>query len=376
MSKPKFNKNVVRSILLGIGVLLLGVFASKQLSKKDAKAEPKISFRSKLVAVQPAEPSDIPIYIQVSGRLQSVNRMDLYAEVSGVLKNSNFRSGQSFGAGQPIATIDDSEYRAQLIAARSTFMGLISQSLADLTLDYPEDANEWKLFLQSINPKEKLPELPRVENQQLKQFLSGRNILSNYYTIKSQEVRLRKYQITAPYSGVLNEAVIDPGTLVRSGQKIGTFAQQGSYELEASVTRNDLNFLQKGRTVTLHSDELNQDYTGTISRINSIINPTTQLVNVFMMVRGKELKEGLYLKASINTGRSANAIEIDRNMLIDGKAIFAVNRDSALRLLPVEVISYSEDKAIVEKVPSGTWIPKVQVNGAFEGMKVIPQLSK
>jgi membrane fusion protein (multidrug efflux system) len=120
------------------------------------------------VAVQPAEPSDIPIYIQVSGRLQSVNRMDLYAEVSGVLKNSNFRSGQSFGAGQPIATIDDSEYRAQLIAARSTFMGLISQSLADLTLDYPEDANEWKLFLQSINPKEKLPELPRVENQQLK----------------------------------------------------------------------------------------------------------------------------------------------------------------------------------------------------------------
>jgi multidrug efflux pump subunit AcrA (membrane-fusion protein) len=376
MSKPKFNKNLVRSILLGIGVLLLGVFVSKQLSKKDAKAEPKISFRSKLVAVQPAEPSDIPIYIQVSGRLQSVNRMDLYAEVSGVLKNSNFRSGQSFGAGQPIATIDDSEYRAQLIAARSTFMGLISQSLADLTLDYPEDANEWKLFLQSINPKEKLPELPRVENQQLKQFLSGRNILSNYYTIKSQEVRLRKYQITAPYSGVLNEAVIDPGTLVRSGQKIGTFAQQGSYELEASVTRNDLNFLQKGRTVTLHSDELNQDYTGTISRINSIINPTTQLVNVFMMVRGKELKEGLYLKASINTGRSANAIEIDRNMLIDGKAIFAVNRDSALRLLPVEVISYSEDKAIVEKVPSGTWIPKVQVNGAFEGMKVIPQLSK
>jgi membrane fusion protein (multidrug efflux system) len=95
-----------------------------------------------------------------------------------------------------------------------------------------------------------------------------------------------------------------------------------------------------------------------------------------MVVRGKELKEGLYLKASINTGRSANAIEIDRNMLIDGKAIFAVNRDSALRLLPVEVISYSEDKAIVEKVPSGTWIPKVQVNGAFEGMKVIPQLSK
>jgi multidrug efflux pump subunit AcrA (membrane-fusion protein) len=376
MSKPKFNKNLIRSILLGIGVLLLGVFVSKQLSKKDAKAEPKISFRSKLVAVQPAEPSDIPIYIQVSGRLQSVNRMDLYTEVSGVLKNSNFRSGQSFGAGQPIATIDDSEYRAQLIAARSTFMGLISQSLADLTLDYPEDANEWKLFLQSINPKEKLPELPRVENQQLKQFLSGRNILSNYYTIKSQEVRLRKYQITAPYSGVLNEAVIDPGTLVRSGQKIGTFAQQGSYELEASVTRNDLNFLQKGRTVTLHSDELNQDYTGTISRINSIINPTTQLVNVFMMVRGKELKEGLYLKASINTGRSANAIEIDRNMLIDGKAIFVVNRDSALRLLPVEVISYSEDKAIVEKVPSGTWIPKVQVNGAFEGMKVIPQLSK
>ena len=376
MSEPLFNKNLVRSILLGIGIILVGILAKNLLSKKDAKAEPKISFRSKVVDVLPAQPAEIPVLVNVSGRLESVNRMELYAEVSGILKNRSFKAGQAFGSGQTIARIDDSEYRAQLTAARSTFMGLISQSLADIALDYPNEAQKWQEFMQSINPTQSLPALPSIDNQQLKQFVSGRNILSNYYTIQSQEVRLRKYRISAPHSGVLSETTIDPGTLVRSGQKIGTFAQQGGYELEAAVTRNDLKFLKKGRKVQLRSEELDQDFTGTVSRINSSINATTQLVSVFMTVKGKDLKEGLYLKAALNTGNSENALEIDRNTLIDGKSIFVVDNDSTLRLLPVELVTYAEDRAIIQNVPKGTLIPTVQIIGAFEGMKVVPQTNK
>jgi multidrug efflux pump subunit AcrA (membrane-fusion protein) len=376
MSEQKFNKNLIRSILLGIGILGIGFIGKGLFSRMDEKVDPIISFQSKRVETFPAAPASIPVNIAVSGRLKATNRMEIFAEVSGVLKNRTFKSGQSFGRGQSIASIDDSEYRAQLTAARSTFMGLVSQSLADISIDYPAEAFKWQRFLQNLNPNQSLPALPSIENQQLKQFLSGRNILGNYYTIQSQEVRLNKYRISAPYSGILSEAVIDPGTLVRAGQKMGTFVQQGGYELEASVTRNDLNFLRKGSKVKLKSTELANEYIGTVSRINSTINPTTQLVSVFLTVSGKELKEGMYLDATISAGSADNALEIDRSTLIDGKAIYTVNTDSTLALMPVEVITFAEDKAIVKGVAAGTLLPLTQVSGAFEGMKVVLQASK
>ncbi len=376
MSEQKFNKNLVRSILLGIAILLLGFVGNNLFSAKDEKAETTISFRSKVVEATAAKPSKIPITVAVSGRLKASNRMELFAEVTGILKNKNFNAGQAFAQGQNVATIDDSEYRAQLIAARSSFMGILSQSLADIAMDYPENAAVWQNFLRDIQPTENMPALPKIDNLQLKQFLSGRNILSTYYTIQSQEVRLNKYQIKAPYTGVLSEATIDPGTLVRIGQKMGTFVQLGTYELEASVSRSSLAFLQQGNKINLYAEDLNQEYSGTVSRINTTINSTTQMVSVYFTVSGEKLKEGMYLEAIIEAGSATDAMEIERNTLIDGNAIYTIGSDSTLVLTPITVVKFAEDKAIVTGIKTGTLLPLVQISGAFEGMKVVPQNRK
>lgn len=376
MSEQRFNKNLVRSILLGLAALLVGLLGNSFFSAKDEKAETPISFRSKIVETTEANPSAIPISVAVSGRLQASNRMEIFAEVTGILKNGNFNTGQAFAQGQTVANVDDSEYRAQLTAARSSFMGILSQSLADIAVDYPADAHKWENFLHKIQPTENMPALPRIDNVQLKQFLSGRNILSNYYTIQSQEVRLTKYHIKAPYTGVLSEAAIDPGTLVRVGQKMGTFVQLGTYELEAPVSRSSLAFLQQGNKVGLYAADLEQEYMGTVSRINTTINATTQMVSVYFTVSGEKLKEGMYLEATIEAGSANNALEIDRNTLINGNSIYTIGLDSALVLTPITVVKFAKDKAIVTGISAGTLLPLVQISGAFEGMKVVPQDGK
>jgi multidrug efflux pump subunit AcrA (membrane-fusion protein) len=306
--------------------------------------------------------------------LQATNRLELYSEVTGVLLTSNFREGQQFAAGQIIASIDDAELRTALTAQRSNFMTIVNQALADISLDYPADATAWKTFVQNIKPSQLLPSLPKLDNVQLKQFISGRNILTAYYNIQSQEIRLRKHKIAAPYSGVLSEATIDPGTLVRAGQKIGTFVQLGTYELEAPVSRNDLKHLKVGSTVKLKSTELGKEFNGTVSRINSIINPTTQMVSIFLKVTGAELREGLYLKATINGGAEQNALLVDRNMLEDGKAIYTISADSTLVLTPIEVISFLDEKAIIKGIKNGILIPNKAISGAFEGLKIEPSV--
>ncbi len=374
MSETSFNKNLGRSIILGVVTILIAIFINKKLSDSSSKVDPDISFSTKLVEAIPAAPRQIPVQILVSGRLEATNRLELYAEVNGVLKTKNFREGQRYNSGQAIATIDDSELRSQLTAQRSSFMALVSQAMTDISLDYPNEQNKWNTFLQAIDPSKNLPSLPALDNQQLKQFISGRNILTNYYNIQSQEVRLRKYRIKASYSGVLSETNINPGTLVRAGQKLGTFVQQGTYELEAPLSQNDLKYLKIGSKVKLTSSELDKEFVGTVSRINSIINPSTQLVSVFLKVNGKELKEGLYLNAIIDGGIANNAIVVDRNILIDGKAIYSISKDSTLKVIPVEVISFVEDNAIVSGIATGTLIPNKTISGAFDGMKIEPLL--
>jgi membrane fusion protein (multidrug efflux system) len=372
MSLPNTTTDLIRSIILGVVTVLSAIGLFFLLSGSDDAISPKISFRSKVVEATAASPTQIPIQVLVSGRLESVNRLELYSEVTGILQTNNFRAGQRFAAGQTIAAMDDSEYRAQLTALRSSFMALVSQTLPDLSLDYPTAFPAWKAFLRDINPKSSLPALPSLADEQIKQFISGRNILANYYSIQSQEVRLRKHRITAPYSGVLSEASIDPGTLVRVGQKLGTFVSQGSYELEAPLAKNDLKHLRVGSKVKLNSTELDKEFIGTVSRINNIINPTTQMVSVFLKVSGQGLKEGLYLKAVIDGGYESRALIIDRNILIDGNAIYTIAADSTLHLTPVEVVSFVEEKAIIKGVSDGTLLPLSAISGAFEGMKVEP----
>lgn len=372
MSKFPMNKTLARSIILGVAILLLAMFISKRLSRTDAKQGPKISFRDKVVDVVVAEPSTIPIHIKVSGRLQAKKRMEIYSEVTGVLTNQNFKAGNRFGQGQTIAGIDSREFSAQLKAQKSAFMGLLSQSLADISIDYPEEAENWKKFTSEIDPSKPLPKLPEITDQQLKQFLSTRNILTNYYTILGQQERLSKHSISAPYSGVLSEVLIDPGTLVRAGQKIGTFVQQGSYELEASLSKQDLSHLQLGKTVKLKADESGKSYTGTISRINSVIDPNTQMMSAFLTVSGSDLREGLYLNAIVDGGTAENALQIKRNLLIDGSQIYEISSDSTLKLLDIQVLSFNKDEAIVSGVPRGTLLPTQMVKGGFEGMKITP----
>jgi multidrug efflux pump subunit AcrA (membrane-fusion protein) len=242
-----------------------------------------------------------------------------------------------------------------------------------MAVDYPDAYPSWKSFAASIRSDASLPSLPTIANDQLRQYLSVRNILPSYYNIQSQEERLKKYVIKAPYSGILSEAMVDPGTMVRAGQKIGTYVNRAAYELEASLSLNDLNYLKTGSKVRLNTEQKDQSYIGTLSRVNTVVDPLTQMVSAFLRVEGQELREGLYLQAEILGGVAENAYEVKRQML-QGTQLYLVGRDSSLYLKEVEIISFNGENAIIRGLESGDMMPVRMVPGAFEGLKVIPEI--
>lgn len=360
------------SIIAAIAVLVLSVVISKRLGKKKLKEAIFTEKQARLVNVIRVKNTTIPANILVTGKLTAAKRIELFAEVNGLLLNNNFKEGVSFSSGNNIAVIDDAEARAQIKAQKATFLALVTQSLADLSIDYPDDYKIWKQFQEKISFENALPAIPESNNAQVKSFLSGRNIYTNYFNIKSQELRLAKYKIVAPFSGVLANTAIDPGALVRVGQKMGEFINTSAYELEAPISLSDIEFVKIGDKVQLGSNDIEGTWIGTIIRINEKLDATSQSLMLYIQVQGNTLREGMFLNASIKAKPITNAIEIPRKLLFEGNKLYVLQNDSLLKLTEVNVVRFNKDKAVVIGVPENTTLLGQAVPGSYDNMVVKP----
>jgi multidrug efflux pump subunit AcrA (membrane-fusion protein) len=338
--------------------------------KKDPprRAVPK---QIKTVKAVETSPSDISTRIEITGRLAAKEKIEIFTEVGGLLKpeSRRFREGNAFRKGQALMQIDNTEARLNLLAQRSSLLNQIILILPDLKLDYPEGYPNWQAYVDNFDPEKTTPELPKAATEKEKYFISAKNLLNLYYSIRSQEVRLAKYTIRAPFSGVVSESNIQEGTLVRVGQKMGEFFNPNVYELEAAVNLKDLDFIKPGNQVNLTSTDVDGIWTGTVRRISNTLDENTQTVKVYIEVSGKNLKEGMYLDAEIKGNTIEQAIEIPRKLMVNDSSIFVI-QDTVLALHRVKPIKFTTSSVILKGVPANTMILNENIIGGYEGLRV------
>ncbi len=85
--------------------------------------------------------------------------------------------------------------------------------------------------------------------------------------------------------------------------------------------------------MTLTNLDRTKTYEGKVSRVNGSIDATTQTITAYIEVKHEDLKEGMYLEANLNADKVDNAIEIDRNLLLDTEEIYVI-KDSLLDVIP------------------------------------------
>ena len=297
--------------------------------------------------------------------------MELYAEVQGVFRSSarDFKAGQEYRRGETLLGIDASEYYASVQAAKSDFLNLITSLMPDLRLDYPEAFPKWEAYLGNFDLSKSTPALPEITSENVNYFITGRGVFSRYYNVKNLEQKLGKYRISAPFHGILTEALVTKGTLIRQGQKLGEYIDPSVYELELAVEKGFSALLKEGKEVILNASDAETTYTGKVTRINGKIDQATQTIKVFVEVKGDDLKEGMYLEAQLAAKSETDAIEISRKLLFDESRIFIV-RDSVLDNIEVQPVHFSSKTVVIKGVPDGTQILSKSVPGAYAGMLV------
>ena len=238
-------------------------------------------------------------------------------------------------------------------------------------MDFPEIYDRWYNYLQNLDPEKPLPTLPEVENERQRLFLTGRNIYTQYHSLKQLEERLNKFKIYAPFDGTVTEVMINEGTLVMQGQRLGEFVKTGVYELESSVGLEEKDEINVGDTVKMNSVQLEKSYQGYISRINEKVDQQTQTIDVYVRVEGDELTTGMYMEGKVSADKFPSAVRIPREVLVDENHVFVV-KDSLSVLTDVEVLHLTDEEAVVSGIEDNAAVILGDRTAAFEDTKVSP----
>lgn len=357
--------------VLGLVLLVGAGYTAKTLIDNNQRPVREVPKTVKTVFTQNVLNTEIPIVVKANGNLVASRKVEIYSEVQGIFKESSkaFKSGQYYRKGEILMDINSREFYTSLLAQRSTLFDLITAMMPDLRFDYPESFDHWDAYLQDFDLQENLKPLPEPLDDQEKYFVNGRQVVTTYYNIKNLEERYSKYQIRAPFNGILTESVVNPGTLIRSGQKLGEFVSILDYELEVDVNQEYLDILQIGEPVLLTSLSGDNEWEGIVRRINGRLDQTTQTVKVYIGVQGSDLIEGMYLEANIAARSEKNAIEIPRTLLQNENQLFAVE-DGKLVIKEVNPVYFTDRTAVIKGLLEGTEILSRPVPGAYSGMLV------
>jgi multidrug efflux pump subunit AcrA (membrane-fusion protein) len=359
------------NIALGIVLIALAFWLVKVMVLSNTRPEKAPVKIVKTVFIENVKNGTVPITITANGNLVAKNKIEIFSEVQGVLQPSSkeFRPGNSYRKGEVILKLNSEEHYANLQAQKSYLYNSITSIMPDIRLDYPEQYEKWEQYLRDFDFEKPTPKLPEINSEKEKFFISGRNIYTTFYNVKNMEVRLTKYTIRAPYDGILTDALVNPGSLIRSGQKLGEFINPRVYEMEVAINAKYMDLLQKGNSVKVTSRDTDQTWDGKIARVNGRVDQASQTVKAYIEVEGKELKEGIYLEAELVAKSENDAYEMERKLLVNNESVYVL-KDSIIDLVKVNPVFFTDNTVVIKGLEDGTPVLSRSVPGAYPGMKV------
>jgi len=358
---------VILVILFILSALLYMVFAGMEEQTEDKQREEIKLF----VKTDKVTYSTNQAKIVETGRLSSQHSVDLSAEVQGEILPGHvtLQEGTKFKKGDLLVRIFDEEAQNNLKASKSRFLNAIAGILPDIKIDYPGSYRKYEDFFNSVKINEPLPPLPEADSDAEKIFLASRNILNDYFSIKSSEVRLSKYALYAPFDGSYTKVYLEPGSVANPGSRIASMIRTDKLELEVPVRIDDAYWINIGDRVQVSTKDRNISWTGTVVRKSDFMDPANQAITVYIALSpGKEkpLFQGQYLLAEFAAKTLAGSMVIPRNAVFETNKVYIVV-EGKLKKEEIEVLKTNETSVIFSGLPPGADIVVEPLVNAKEG---------
>lgn len=369
-------------VILGVMLLVVALIVVAMIAGgKPEEGMPGMNMKPnndkiKYVTVSTVEIDTVSVTIGGYGRVTSSRNVNLTAEVQGRLEEGSIalKTGQPFSKGQLLFRVNDAEQRLSLQSRKSQFLNQIASVLPDLRIDYNTNFKIWEDFFNRLDVTEPMPQLPEMSSVNEKTFLASRKVLSEYYGIKADEERLKKYAVYAPFDGIYTDVMVEVGTVVNPGTQLARIIQYNSLEVQIPIKIAEMKLIEPGVAATVYAEDRRSSWKGKVVRIGRNVNQSTQSVDVFIQVEtGKDqsLYEGMYVEAMINCGVVTDASEISRKAVFEKNQVFVVE-DSLLKRKTIKIEKTDDATVIAKGLQEGDLLVTEPLIGAREETRVIP----
>lgn len=315
--------------------------------------------RPVLVTAQVVKHTVFKHFVEVQGNVDTNQNIVLNGEFSGVLTNIFVKEGQQVSKGQVLAKIDDGGLSSQ-VAQQETQL-----ALAKTTFERQERLWEQKIGseIQYLQAKANYEATENAVNQ-----------------LRSQ---LSKTQIRAPFSGVIDAVISEPGQLVIPGQTpIIRLLNLNDMYVKASIPENYLKNIKKGSQVIVYLRSINKEFDGTVRQVSNYINPNTRSFDIEIAIPNDDglVKPNLIATVKVNDYQSDEAIVIPESILQENAAgemiaytYIAINDSigEAKRTLIEPGRSYDNQVEVINGLKEGDLIIYEGAKTLRDGQKVI-----
>ncbi len=258
-----------------------------------------------LVAAQAAARHTFSDAIQALGTAQARESIVLTPKVADTIRRIRFESGARVRAGQVLVELSSVEQSASLAEANA------SNAAAQEAL-----RREQELFDRGFASQARLDTVRAAADAAAARVNAGSS-------------RIDDRTIRAPFSGVVGLRLASPGQYVRPGDQIGTLDDLSEIKLDFDVPETRLAQLANGvRIVARTAAFPDRTFEGTISQVDSRIDPTTRTVRVRALLPnpGEIIRAGMLMTVQVQSNpRQALAVpEIAVLDQIDGAYVYRV----------------------------------------------------
>jgi RND family efflux transporter MFP subunit len=212
-----------------------------------------------------------------------------------------------------------------------------------------------------------------MDSDKEKIFLASRNILNDFYSIQSAEVRLKKYRIYAPFNGTFTQVFMEVGSVANPGSRIATMIRTDKLELAVPVEVDDIYWIQEGDAVRITTEDASRNWSGKVARKSDFVDPGTQSISVYVSVypnAENPLYQGQYLKAYFKTKKVDNSMVIPRNAIFNNNQVYLVENDRLIKS-EVKILKHNQNTVLINGIPEGVFVVSEPLVNAREGSRAV-----
>lgn len=219
--------------------------------------------------------------VDVIGSLQASQATDLATEVSGLITQIHFKSGEHVKAGSVLLKLNDAPLKAQLAQLKAAVV------VAQQNLNRDRAQRRINAVSQSV-----------VDNDVA--TLKGAQA-----QVKQQEALIDQKTLKAPFTGKLGIRKVDLGEYLPAGTTVVTLQKLDPMYLDFTMPQTQLALIEVGKKIAIKTDAVpGKTFEGKITAIEPQVNTSTRNITVRAQIANPDglLLPGLFATAEVDQG--------------------------------------------------------------------------